>query len=638
MTGVQTCALPISVASAGLTTNNTFLNCYSYVTLPPIAGTGAHKNLDGLYVIGGTGEILASGGNAHHGTCTIRNCYYLASEVLANYGGNEDTYISAVREKPGVGNRPRKTDLDPQNGGQGNELPLGLTHEELANMTDVLKKDKDIYTLLNAGQDEEVFKPVTTREGDMSVPGKYSYPTQAHPELRDRDYPFPTVLTRGEGTNPYHVHYGDWPLKGFRRQTLFDENGKYQILGGSPIEIDLFVNGTAPHQEYLVLTDGIAKDGKWSFAWDSEQAGGDAGKAGLIAGAAEPVLQDSSKIPNIPKEETGKTYYLFELTPQKDGTDILYITYTAGGVAYTLPVTVHITAAAELRPDRLFMFPSDTLEIDVRATDKAGQALKVSGELTLKGDPHCGSTGYLTGQTLRDKAEGDQRPSVRFSTSVPGEALADNPTLGANVDFAYTVTTPDPEDPNNPDKAVVQDYGGGAGGDIRIEIIQPWRDEAFFRFEEVGQDGTARVVCTISFPNCYEVGEEGTLRFEQSGALSVAPMPAHQPTAEWIVEEGRIALKLTYPEGAALEAGIPETTVSIPLKLTSGEADGQLIEGEQLHTLTLTVEHPAETPDGTQAAQSIEALPPGEDGQDSSARRRRWKWKHQRRRLLERKF
>ncbi len=741
-------------------TSNALTNCYSYVRLPkyeePRDAVGNYFAIKGLFALGGAGELdpfVVSFSRAS-GKSTVKNCYYLTSETLANntaegihnakyprrmnsagtqvttdetkvklktdlpfepgkvydffdftnpnndwQGDGKDGFpLKNVGSYSWPGGTSKQITATANNGGtaayylkgygdektmgaliftlenknlstyrfrgwlvsnQGNSLTVttdtadpdiaaaaatvsgvtGLTYEQLADkQAGIPGKDPalKIYQLLNAGKDSEkdaFFDYVTTTEGDMSVPGKYSYPTQAHPELRDRDYPFPTVLTKDNGK--YRVHYGDWPLKGFRRQTLFGENGKYQILGGSPIEIDLFVNGTAPHEEYLVLTDDIAKDGKWSFAWDSEQAGVDAGKAGRIAEAAEPVLLKSGEIPNIPNGETGKTYYLFKLTPQKDGTDILYITYTAGGVAYTLPVTVHITATAELRPNRLFMFPSDTLEIDVRATDKAGQALKVSGELTLKGDPHCGSTGYLTGQTLRDKAEGDKLPGVRFSTSVPGEVLADNPTLGANVDFAYTVTTPDPEDP---DKTVVQDYGGGAGGDIRIEIIQPWKDEEFFRFEEVEQDGgTARVVCTISFPDCCEVGGEGTLRFEQSGTLSVAPMPAHKPTAEWIVGEGEIALRLTYPPTAALEAGIPETTVSIPLKLTSGEADGQLIEGEQLHILTLTVEHPAETPDGAQATQSIEALPPGEDGQDSSARRRRWKWKHQRRRLLERK-
>lgn len=499
----------------------------------------------------------------------------------------------------------------------------GLTYEELAGMTDVQGKGADIYTLLNAGQ-SGVFSPVTTKEGDMSVPGKYSYPTKAHPELRDRDYPFPTVLLKDNGK--YHVHYGDWPLKGFRRQSLFDKDGKYEILGGSPIGIDLYVNGNAPHQEYLVLTDPRIGGGAWSLVWDSkkkaEEEGRDPNTVEPIAAETQPVLLKSDEIPNIPKEEEGKTYYLFELTPKKNGTDILYITYEVGDAAYILPVTVHVTATVELRPNRLFMFPGDTLEIDVRAADKAGQALTAGGELTLD-DLHCGSSGYLTGQILRKKAEGDEPPRIRFSTSVPEEELTEALTLGANAGFNYN------------------GLSGGAGGDIRIEIIQPWKgeEESFITFEEASNGGgTAQVVCTISFPNSYAVGEEGTLLFERAGDPSAALM-ANMPQAEWIEEEGRIALKLTYPGGVALATGVPKTTVSIPLRLTSSETGGQpkLIEGEQFHTLTLTVEKPADTQADTQAVRSIEALPPGEDGQDNSARRRRWKRKHQRRRPLERK-
>ncbi len=494
----------------------------------------------------------------------------------------------------------------------------GLTYEQLkGDQAGIPDKDSGakIYDLLGPAG----FEKVTTEEDGVSVPGKYSYPTQAHPELRDRDYPFPTVLLKDNGK--YHVHYGDWPLKGFRRQTLFDEKGGFQLLGGSPIEIDLFVNGDAPHQEYLVLTDGITAGGGWSCDWEST-----GNNTSPLAEAALGAKLTDDEIPNA--GEKGKHYYRFTMTPKQDGTDILNIHYRdPDGGTYDLAVTVHITAAAELRPNRLFMFPNDTLEIDVRAADKAGQALELGGELTLKGDPHCGSSGYLTAETLRNQATEAAAPAIRFKTAVPEGAAELETGLGANADFAYTVTTPDPAEPDNPDKAAVQDYGGGAGGDIRVEIIRPWKgDENFVRFKEVKLDGDkTQVTCIISFPDHYDVGEEGTLFFERSGALVVAPMPLYQPKAEWIEEVGKITLKLTYPEGAALAAGIPETTVSIPLKLTSGEADGQLIEGEQLHTLTLTVESPAETRADAQGPQSIDALPPGEDGQDNAARRRRWK-------------
>lgn len=64
-------------------TNNTLINCYSYVTLPK---RDAHARLLGLFAVGGTGEInpKQDDGVANHGVCTIQNCYYLKSEVMKN--------------------------------------------------------------------------------------------------------------------------------------------------------------------------------------------------------------------------------------------------------------------------------------------------------------------------------------------------------------------------------------------------------------------------------------------------------------------------------------------------------------------------------------------------------------------------
>lgn len=64
-------------------TNNTLINCYSYVTLPK---QDAHARLLGLFAVGGTGEInpKQADGVANHGVCTIQNCYYLKSEVMKN--------------------------------------------------------------------------------------------------------------------------------------------------------------------------------------------------------------------------------------------------------------------------------------------------------------------------------------------------------------------------------------------------------------------------------------------------------------------------------------------------------------------------------------------------------------------------
>nr|WP_325212808.1 type II secretion system protein [uncultured Oscillibacter sp.] len=732
-------------------TNNTLRGCYSYVTLPALTGEGVQPHLKSMYAVGGTGEIAPLGQSslANHGICYMNNCYFLTSEVMANYGGSTETYLDAIADTKA------KTDVGTKSGGStgggtgggstgggitdvptyevgkdynpaelslgmtpkpkdgvfyfysdylygsfgdgvpvftmnldtnmatfrgyvteykddstwelsqtppGTEKPVdpvdpdkppvdpdkpsytyddavtGLTYEQLSGPpTDMdktepgyqayqIKDGKTIYELLPSD-----FRRVTAATEDgISVPGKYSYPTQTRPELRDRNYPFPTIVTKEDGK--YQVHYGDWPLKGFRRQTPFDEDGSFSLLGGSPIEIDLFVNGTKPHEEYLVLTDGVpAEGGKWTDTiWDSMvEAGGDS-QVGLIAGWEISEKLSSEDIPNIREDERDKDYYRLTLTPTGDGTDILCLKYTtADGNTYTLAVTVHITAVAELRPSRLYMFPNDVLEVSVRATTKDGEALDdvlENGRLILEGDPNCQNTGYLRAETLRAEATAEGGPAIRFTTTVPEDApgLESGLTLGANAGFAYKVPT-DQENPENP--------GRTYRGDIRVEVIQPWKNQEE-DWTVFGEDEAGRVVCTVSFPSSHEIYEEkdllGTLLFAESGSPSVEPMPSGQPTAAWKTEAGKIALTLTYPEGVTLE-NLPDTTVYLPLTMTSQE----LVEGEQAHTLTLHVKKPPAEAENPPEPFRVEALPPAEDGQDSPARRR-WKREYRRRYALRR--
>ena len=509
-----------------------------------------------------------------------------------------------------------------------------LTYEQLAGLQkNIPGKDpyQNILQLLNAGKvqgEDAFFERVSTETEDgVSVPGKYSYPTQTRPELRDRDYPFPTILTKDSGK--YRVHYGDWPLKGFRRQTLFDEEQKFSLLGGSPIEIDLFVNGTAPHKEYLVLTDGVTAGGSWNgTAWASVKEAKDPNSMETIAGFEVSEQLDTSKdVPNISDGEKGKAYYLLTVTPKRDGTDTLYISYTytkdEKEITHTLPVIVHITSVAELRPSRLFMFPRDTLDVTVKATDKAGKDL-MGGKLILNGGPNCGDSGYLTGDILVKEAADGKLPAIRFTTAVPEGApeLGNKLILGANTDFLYRVTTTKP----GSDESENKDYPGGVGGEMRIEIIRPWENENW-DFEEVTmEDGTKRVVCTIAFPNRYVVGDEGTLLFAKDGDPEVEPILL-MPSAAWAdlpENPDSIALKLTYPEGVKSLDDLPEETeVRLPLKLTSPGNTGLIGEEDgQHHTLTLIVKKP---PKAESAAEPlvIDALPPDEGGEEERSVRRR---------------
>lgn len=519
-----------------------------------------------------------------------------------------------------------------------------LTYEQLAGLQmGIPGKDpyQNILQLLNAGKDQgedAFFERVSTKTEDgVSVPGKYSYPTQIRPELRDRDYPFPTILTKDSGK--YRVHYGDWPLKGFRRQTFFNEEKKFSLLGGSPIEIDLFVNGTDAHQEYLVLTDGVTAGGEWDQsrkAWGSVKEAKDPDSVETIADFTVSAQLDTSsagstQVPNISDEEIGKAYYLLTVTPKRDGTDTLYLTYKREGVDYTLPVVVHITSLAELRPSRLFMFPDDMVDVAVKATDKANHPLKLEGgKLTLKGDsPNCGDSGFLTGVNLVKEGSEDYTvlPTVRFATAVPVDApeLEKKLILGANIDFAYTV--PDPAHPDDRDKD--RNYGGGTGGDVRIEIIQPWKvrtddgllaDREDFTVFSNAPDG--KVVCTVSIPKSYAVEDGGTLRFALNGEPEAIPMPNAPEKVECTESEAMIVLTLTYP--VTDPASIPNVTeLTIPLVMTSGAEDGGLIEGAQRHTLTLGVKKPVEPGTVSEPPAVLDALPPDEEEEEKSVRRRR---------------
>lgn len=721
-------------------TNNTLRGCYSYVTLPPLTGQEAQPYIKSMYVIGGTGEIgrLNESNLANHGVCTMENCYFLTSEVLANYTGGETGYRQAIATTGA------KTDIDAKSSGGGGsggsgdipvyevgkeypitedfqlpdfvikdgtvyfysvhkfgsslgdgmpmftvnydtlmatfrgyvtdyaddsnwgltstppdgsgstEIPAitGLTYEQLSGppsedqaTNEAYLIDGDtIYDRLTA------FHPVSTEEDGISVPGKYSYSTQLRPELRDRNYPFPTVLTKDN--QKYQVHYGDWPLKGFERRALDQktgaplrgQDGEPVCLGGSPIEIDLFVSGGAVHREHLVLTEGVAlkegTQGQWTCTWKSSVGLTEEELKNFQPIAQAEVSDLDPSAPVADETERSKTF-LFSLTPKKNGTDDLYLSYTYTDtedrqVTYTLPITVHITAEAELRPSRLFMFPNDTMETTVRATDQLGIPLTElipGGKLTLNGDPNCGSEGYLQAETLTAEATEDGKlPAIRFTTRIPDDAAGlgeDSLTLGATAPFSYI----DPEKPEI-------DYGDGGNGDIRIEVICPWKGlEDFILWEDVEISGITHAVCTISFPNSHSVGDEGTLHFaRKDGEQPSVAFTPNRPSPAWKDQEGRITVTLTYP--VALADLPEETKVSIPLTLTSsGEAEGQeLIEGKQFHTLLLTVKKPAEdTAETLLEPQTIEALPV-EDGQADPSRRRRWRRKSQRRHALVRKF
>lgn len=450
----------------------------------------------------------------------------------------------------------------------------GLSYEQLSGTADVTP-GQTIYKLLPA------FSKVDNSSGDgVVVPGKYSYPPATRSDLQDRDYPFPTVLKKdaGEGLDPYHVHYGGWPLNGFRRQRIEPgPDGKPVYLGGSPISIDLFSGKT--YQEYLVLTENVNTGGTWSVRLANQSAG---------AGGAGPIVQVAKG--GEPVSGTPKTY-LLELTALRSGSGDLIVSYTVGGAAYSLSIPIHVTSGVKLRPDRLFMFPDDTAEIKVKAVDRNG-VLLTEGLLELKGHPNCGGSAFLTAETVTAKQTADAFPSVRFSTAA---APAGEPLM-SNTDFDYVIPAGGAQ--------AEQRYGGS--GDIRVDVIQPW--EVSFPEPGIGADGTPGPrTCVITFPASFSVVENGeeTDLLEFSGLqAAIISSPAAVTKTEETRADGTVVYTLTYGQDVT---AIPETRLSISLTMTS--RDHTLIpETEaQTHQLTLTVVEAASPapPEG----QSLSAVP-----------------------------
>lgn len=356
-------------------TSNELTNCYSYVTLP------AYKSNDyikGLYVLGGTGEInqtTVTGDAANHGTCTITNCYYLDSI---------EPDLSQV-PKMGTSNTQSpafRSDVKSYNTIEMNYARLDvtkLTYAQLAGTAPI--GGRDIYDLLTA------FSPVTSHTDDgFSVSGKYSYSSARN--LQGLNYPFPTILTR-EGV--YHVHYGDWPLCGIKREN-----------GGAPIELDLF---TKPDYTETLELDGVNGGGAWSAKSGDE---------------------------NIADVEC--TDGKLTVTGTGVGVTTLTVTYTLDGVNYTLPLSVNVTAVLELRtPDSpVRLFTNDTVGVKLTAYgERQGEGNEQELDLNALGVTVTAAAGVYD-SALLEAAEVDDDLILQLTTgSAEGDAAV-------SINYTYT--------------------------------------------------------------------------------------------------------------------------------------------------------------------------------------------------------
>ena len=171
----------------------------------------------------------------------------------------------------------------------------------------------------------------------------------------------------------------------------------------------------------------------------------------------------------------------------------------------------------------------------------------------------------------------------------------------ANAGFDYTMLGPDGGETD-------QVYGGGSGGDIRIDIIRPWT-VSFPQPADPGDGGTKEPrTCVIAFPASFSVldagGNETDLLLFENLEAKVVSSSAAVTLSEEKNADGTVYTLTCDPDAET----IPETRLSISLTMTS--RNHTLIpEGEaQTHQLTLAV---AESPEGEALPEgrAIEALP-----------------------------
>jgi len=574
-------------------------DCYSYVKLPCIT---AHKNLWGLYAIGGTGEIDPSEYSrspkaVNFGVCTMSNCYYLENEVLANnWGvkGNGGQQYNGQRAVftilGGNGSKATKTDMNYSASNPNPSLyPIAapVSYEQLSGIADIdaitgnnhsyvkaTKPDGDgeyrwvdkaqtslqsIYTLLNAPDAES---------NPVFAPGQYSYPPDGSSELKDKDYPFPTIITKDEK----HVHYGRWPLSGFYRVDIGDEN-KY--LGIEPIEVDLIVDDGKVHKEMLVLSENTkGTNGEWKV----ERIGG---------GIADATI-DKNSGDKITLTVTGKDV----------GTVPLKITYTentAGKGEYSLTVMIHVTAYVGLEPSTVYMFPNDEVTVKLAPVNAEGEPLN-GGVLT---EVSATTTGSLTATIISaaEQSEGGATgnvtyPAVKLTTNNAAEG-----STSVNVEFDYT---------GDGVKYNCQDII-----DVHVmpapKVETKWETEGITETLAEGGAGktTKRAVSTIIFPD-YNVMEGGevfdTLTFLTEGAEIISKSKSNEAVVEIVnvEKDGKTvkAIRLTYPWETVEESSGGSSTealeIQLQITLTMDSKENKLIPlgGAQKHTLTINVPKP----------------------------------------------
>lgn len=213
-------------------------------------------------------------------------------------------------------------------------LPVSSWNSLMAVTYDQLKVSNGTGAVLRR---LDAFDPVTATEDGFAIPGKYSY--SAADLLQGLNYPFPTILTRENGT--IHVHYGDWPLHGIERDT-----------GGAPIRLDLLKVEGEENTETLRLSEGVPTGGTWTLETKTP-AEGETPPEPII----EAYLGDTEEAGTAP-DSNGSC----QLTVKglKTGQTDVTVVYVQGGVEYgRVTITVNVTATLRVKSklSPIYVFP-----------------------------------------------------------------------------------------------------------------------------------------------------------------------------------------------------------------------------------------------------------------------------------------
>ncbi len=385
----KTTYIPVRAGGLVGSTTGAVTDCYTGGSISVGSKAGSGVRAGGI--TGGVGMAPLTGANST-GASAIRRCYTCVSlpedtklidaSPIGNpagteTGGNSQTVASCFY-------------LSDRSGTDG-----GVTYQQLSGREPVTLGTAvypSIYDVLTG------FRPVTSEVDGFSVSGKYSYPPSTRGDLKGMNYPFPTVLER-EG---YHVHYGQWPLQGIRRDR-----------GGEPIVLDLFVNLT-PYTEQLELVAGTPTGGVWTVKPVEEEPGAPK-PAALVAVTA------------------GNNAATLTVTPQTEGTVTRTVQYTVGGTVYELELIINVTARLKLTPASVTIFSGETFTLPLSVCGLDGQELADQTGLTLT---EAGSSGEVAVRIVQSvyapAADGgaEKRPTIELVGAEPG-------THTVNVSFTY---------------------------------------------------------------------------------------------------------------------------------------------------------------------------------------------------------